>query len=226
MQIAKMNGQMGVTNSRQKVNNQQNQTCRIQSQPNKDVVAFGANVKINSLDGEKFFSSLFGVKVEKIANDANSINFETVESFPFKKAIELCDKAEDKLNIIKNDVFKAKSIPEFAAKLYRYLQMGGGEDARFRCYPAGRLVSPEQLMGASTNKVILPIIISHAKGSSSYPGVSAFRLMDVNPKLSKELYDSLEKSSSNKIITEFDGEKYGITKFGGYSGSEYSAEKI
>lgn len=183
-------------------------------------VSFGKGIRINIDDATKFYTELFGVRVEKIRNTDGEMKFESVSSFPVLKALDICKNArrkfEDLCSKLKEDEM---TVPIFAKKLYEYTQMGG-ED--FRCAPAG-LASYENnlspLSGATPTKVIVPIVISNI-GSvhSGYAG--EFRAF--NSSINRAFQNSLR---TEKVITEFEGQKYELIRIGQLNDSLYSVAK-
>ena len=215
--------------------NNRTQTTYRKQQPMTDTVnltrgvSFGAQIKLNTKDAIEGYEKLFGVKVEKIADDSNTINFESVESYSLNKAKEICDNARQKFGQMREDLktkyTKAESVPEFSAKLHEYIQMGGGEDTTFRTHPAGVLASIDALQEATPSKVSVPIIIHQCKGIGSCE-VGAIK--DLNPDFHKVVNTLMDSSShpNNAIITEYNGQKYSLTAKNGYKGMVYSSEKL
>lgn len=183
-------------------------------------VSFGKGIRINIDDATKFYTELFGVKVEKICDIGREIKFESVSNFPVLKALDICKNArknfEDLYSKLKEDEM---TVPMFAKKLYEYTQMGG-ED--FRCAPAG-LASYEnslsRLSGATPNKVIVPIVVSNINNvHSGY----ASEVRVSNYSINRAFKNSLR---TEKVITEFEGQKYELIRKGELNSSLYSVAK-
>lgn len=178
--------------------------------------------KIKTQDAINFFTDLCGIKIEKITDDVNSINFESKKSFLLPTALEKCKKAKDKAKLMGETLGNSASVPEFASKLYKYILVGGNDGPQV--YPAGYLGVFSDLHGATAKKVSVPIIIKQSKGSYADRAVEVEKISN---NLDKEM-DELFKDSKTATLV-FKNQKYELTRDrgkGGFSNFLYFSKKV
>lgn len=198
----------------------------IQNNPNQ--ISFGvcSISKLNVEDAVRAYSKLLGVPVEKIANDPNSIRFETVGNFPLLDGYKMCEAAKEKMKqmheaLVQFKIEGKESLGQFTKTLYEYTQMGGGGKDISRFTPAGAGNS-WYLNGATPEKVIVPIIIEQLPGihSGDVKAIETYgdTLTNLSRMFERKFY----------ITTEVNGEKYALNRSNecGYCGTLFSAQKI